>query len=558
MSNSKQRPYEQENYLASPEIIYYGDRKFNYTVIQEGVYPPVAQLKFTEAPNYFPVPDNYIIKTTWGWSNNCQIIQCSIYYIEEIAKANLKLHDESSKTTQIRHTKGLAKCAQINFENSIQNYYNFKDRVVLKTLEFTVQNKDYYTTFGEKTPNKQKQKLQSVVCIQDVENVPRDAYRYFAAMESKLPWKYAVSQTRQEIDAHMEQLIPINFVDLTPTITPDFSEEPDITDPIIVEQVNSAIGKGAYRSIKKILKYIVPAYIQNEKLDPASPIIHLRISGDGPDTLIRELQELSSIRMVIDNIVWNFKLYFSSDWKFLATCLGFNVANSNYFCPWCEIAKNQRGDRQTEWIISKKMSILNENPKAYPGHHSPPLFNMIPLDHYVPDKLHIILHITVCLWELVLQEIKNEGLFNDITRNIIIKEMEILKIRFEFWKIRNTDNWCYTSLMGNDKLCVLRKFNLAKLFDPKRAALIRSLWNGFAELYDLLGERETNSHYFRLKAKEWYELFLKKTVVNPETNIILVQGLYRSLDLTPYIHILVSHIWEFMLKHQSYSRDYGT
>ncbi|PKY35171.1 hypothetical protein RhiirB3_455622, partial [Rhizophagus irregularis] len=236
--------------------------------------------------------------------------------------------------------------------------------------------------------------------------------------------------------------------------------------------------------------------------------------------------------------------------SFLPPAWVLNVVNSNYFCPWCEIAKNQRGDRQTEWIISKKMSILNENPKAYPGHHSPPLFNMIPLDHYVPDKLHIMLHITVRLWELVLQEIKNEGLFNDITRNIIIKEMEILKIRFELWKIRNTDNWCYTSLMGNDKLCVLRKFNLAKLFDPKRAALIRSLVNGFAELYDLLEERETNPHYFRLKAKEWYELFLKKTVVNPETNIILVQGLYRSLDLTPYIHILVSHIWEFMLKHQ--------
>ncbi|POG69387.1 hypothetical protein GLOIN_2v1777095, partial [Rhizophagus irregularis DAOM 181602=DAOM 197198] len=168
MSNSKQRPYEQENYPASPEIIYYGDRKFNYTVIQEGVYPPVAQLKFTEAPNYFPVPDNYIIETTWGRSNNCQTIQCSIYYIEgnphylicfgnnfqhqvvsvqstfdvsvelhNIITSNkktavsgvhlyglqlkcidknrksklwaLKLHDESSKTTQIRHAKGLAK-----------------------------------------------------------------------------------------------------------------------------------------------------------------------------------------------------------------------------------------------------------------------------------------------------------------------------------------------------------------------------------------------------------------------------------------------------------------
>src|SRR5204862_461805 len=193
-----------------------------------------------------------------------------------------------------------------------------------------------------------------------------------------------------------------------------------------------------------------------------------------------------------------FEPYFSSDWKFLAICLGFNATNSNYFCPWCKIAKSQRGDRQIEWTISKSMSVLNENPTAYPGHHLPPLFSMIPLENHVPDKLHIMLRITDHLWELVLQEIKNEGLFNDITRNIIIKEMEKLKIRFEFWKIRDTDNWNYTSLMGDDKLRVLRNFNLAKLFDPERAALIRSLWNGFAELYDLLGEKKTDPQYFYL------------------------------------------------------------
>ena len=104
--------------------------------------------------------------------------------------------------------------------------------------------------------------------------------------------------------------------------------------------------------------------------------------------------------------------------------------------------------------------------------------------------------------------------------------------------------------MGDDKLSVFRKFNLAKLFDPERTILIKSLWNGFAELYDLLGKKETDPQLFRLKAKAWYELFLKKTVVDPETNIILVQGFYRSSDLTPYIHVLVSHVWEFMSKHQ--------
>jgi hypothetical protein len=79
----QQRPYERENYPTSPEIIYYSDRKFIYIVIQEGIYPPATQLKYTEAPNYFPVPDNYIIKTTWGRAKNSHTVQCSIYYIEE-------------------------------------------------------------------------------------------------------------------------------------------------------------------------------------------------------------------------------------------------------------------------------------------------------------------------------------------------------------------------------------------------------------------------------------------------------------------------------------------
>ncbi|GBC38066.2 hypothetical protein GLOIN_2v1488672 [Rhizophagus irregularis DAOM 181602=DAOM 197198] len=629
MSNSKQqKPFEKENYPISSEIIYYGDRKFTYVVIQEGTYPPTVN--HTEAPNYFPIPDNYIIKTTWD-NLQYQVVSAQspfdasvelhkiitpdkktavsgVYLfglqlkcIDRYRKGRpreLKLHEELSKTTQIKRAKGLAKKEQIHFENSIKNFYNPKDRVVLRTLDFTIENKEYHVTFEDDDSVKKKQKLQSMAYVQDIENIPRNAYRHLAAVESTLPREYAISQTRQEINACMGELIPINFIDLNSTIVQEGPlEEPDITDPLIIEQVVSATGKGAYRSVKKILEYIIPSYIKKGVLDPAIPTIHLRISGDGrnvgrkvkhvmitvallddsmnlfkPDchyttvlfpgtenyptltvavnALIQELQELSNNGMIINNILWNFELFFSSDWKFLATCLGFNAANSNYFCPWCEITKNQRGNGQVDWVISKSMSILNENPIAYPGHKLPPLFNMISLKNHVPDKLHIMLRITDRLWELVLQEIKNEGLFNDISRNIIIKEMEKLKIRFEFWKIRGTENWDYTSLMGDDKLRVLRNFNLAKLFDPERAALIKSLWNGFAELYDLLGEIKTDPQYFRLKAKVWYELFLKKTVIDPETNNILEQGLYRSSDVTPYIHVLVSHVWEFMLIHK--------
>jgi hypothetical protein len=68
----------------------------------------------------------------------------------------LKLYEELSKSAQIKHAKGLAKREQTHFENSVKDFYNSKDRVVLKALDFTVQNKEYYVSFGEEDNIKKK------------------------------------------------------------------------------------------------------------------------------------------------------------------------------------------------------------------------------------------------------------------------------------------------------------------------------------------------------------------------------------------------------------------
>jgi hypothetical protein len=99
-------------------------------------------------------------------------------------------------------------------------------------------------------------------------------------------------------------------------------------------------------------------------------------------------------------------LYFSSDWKFLALCLGLNCANSTYFCPWCTVTKHDQGDLSKDWKITKNMDNLKENATCYPGHIKQPLFNMIPIKNWVVDELHIMLRITDRLWALVIQEFK--------------------------------------------------------------------------------------------------------------------------------------------------------
>jgi hypothetical protein len=234
----------------------------------------------------------------------------------------------------------------------------------------------------------------------------------------------------------------------------------------------------------------------------------------------------------------------------LAICLGFNSANSQFFCPWCTISKKQVADVNQEWPILKKMDELNINCNAYNGHHSPPLFNMIPLDHWVPDELHIMLRITDRLWSLVLHEIKESGYFNDVAREIIVKEMNRIKVQFQFWQDKD-QTWSHTSLMGQDKLKVLQFFDIGKILPLSRANAIRMLWNGFYDLYTAIRDPTTDPKTFKRNAKMWLKLFLTPSTGTPN-NENFVQGLYRPNDLTPYIHVLVFHIHELMEKHKKF------
>ncbi|GBC20383.2 hypothetical protein GLOIN_2v1839566 [Rhizophagus irregularis DAOM 181602=DAOM 197198] len=367
----------------------------------------------------------------------------------------------------------------------------------------------------------------------------------------------------------MNQKIAISLINIPiiPTLDElDFAESSYIFGEGIIEIKN--ITNGGHRSAKDILTYIIPALIFEGVLDISNPIIHLRISGDGrnvgrkikqvmitmailndeqnihkPDhhyttilfpgiesyellevmmsPFIQELNDLKNYGLKINNIIWKFELYFSSDWKFLSICLGFNAANSNYFCPWCQISKHDQINNQTNWKISKKMEKINE----YPGHSKKPLFNMISLDHWIPDELHIMLRIFDRLWSLVLSELKDVDQFDNICHNEIVQEMNRIGVHFQFWEENGSNTWNYTSLMGNDKLKVLKDFDLD--YDP---------------------------HQFQFEAEDWLELFLTPDRVIPNSNRI-EKGLYSPSAITPYIHVLVQSFKGGGSKHKSVIKD---
>ena len=62
---------------------------------------------------------------------------------------------------------------------------------------------------------------------------------------------------------------------------------------------------------------------------------------------------------------------------------------------------------------------------------------------------------------------------------------------------------------------------------------------------------ETDPILFAIQAKKWIDLFLTPFQGEPNT-IFFKKGLYRPKDVTPYMHILIHHVPEFIDKHQDF------
>ena len=442
-------------------------------------------------------------------------------------------------------------------------------------------------------------RIEAVVKSLDKNHIPREAYRSLARIEHSLPREEVVSNARQRINTEMKKNIPLTLVNLSQsTIFEPITEEPNITDDTIITNMLESIGKGGQRRITDILNYIIPLYIEQGILTPETSTLYIRISGDGRNvgrkvkhvmvtmTLLNDLNGLQkpdnnytlvlypgaesyeSLKNALAPLIsdlfilkergfnqiggnhWPVKLFFSSDWKFLSICLGMKAANAKHFCLWCDCSKDEINT--TTKKINKSIDEIKVNYNQINGHIKEPLFYMIPLQNWVCDELHILLRITDRLWELMLSDLRRETTNEEVWKEKILLEMRRLKISFQFWNERNSNNLSYTSLMGPEKLKILKEFNLTAIFQStERAMQTQELWNQFNELYLLMQKKQTTGEIFRHKAQTWLNAFLAPSKGHPNRGNF-VRGMYRIQDITPYIHVLVNHVAEFIEIHHEF------
>ena len=66
-----------------------------------------------------------------------------------------------------------------------------------------------------------------------------------------------------------------------------------------------------------------------------------------------------------------------------------------------------------------------------------------------------------------------------------------------------------------------------------------------------MNDQKTDSTFFAAQARKWFNLFLTPHQGKPNT-LSFKKGLYRPKDVTPYIHVLINHIPEFIELHQRF------
>ncbi|EXX71393.1 hypothetical protein RirG_078850 [Rhizophagus irregularis DAOM 197198w] len=488
--------------------------------------------------------------------------------------ATLKPFDNLTLTGQNNRAKKIAKSVHAIFDQTAIKSCHLEDKPILKSIEFDIKDQPFHINMGEENVEDMKHKVRATVQACDRGQIARDGYRTLALVNHNLPREWRVSSERKEITCEINKLIPISLVNLTSLLSNNdyINSEVHIDDAEIIDNMQQSIGKSGRQSIIDILKYLIPNLVKREVLCMTHPEIYLQISGDGRNvgknvkhvmitfsilndknklhqtenhyttTLYPGIEKYEILNIVLEHLIvelrklkeeglednhgvkWKINLYFSSDWKFLVICLGMNAANSKYFCPWCEVSKEQQGDFSYNWTIS---------------HIQPLLFDMIPLQSWVPDELHMMLRITDVLWRLVLDEIRSRNTWGDKARNVIIEEMERIGVKFHFRLEVGSTNWQFTSLMGQDKLTVLQHFDLNKLFPRSRAAQIRNLWNNFYLLHKAVKDSKTDVVQFSNDAREWLHQFLDSSF-------------YQASDITPYMHVLMYHIPEMMHIHRQF------
>ena len=180
-----------------------------------------------------------------------------------------------------------------------------------------------------------------------------------------------------------------------------------------------------------------------------------------------------------------------------------------------------------------------------------PLLN-IPLDHMV-DELHSILRVTDILnenlvndWDCEDDLNKKRGEVKGAHLKNLIQVIRSCRVSFDVWEQKMLMGKPVANMTGQASWDLTRRS--CWLSSPANCSETMSavveVWTAFADIYKVVNNwnPQKDPNQFFLKAKQWISLFL---------NLNGKREGYERSRITPYMHIMVTHIPRFFELHKS-------
>lgn len=145
----------------------------------------------------------------------------------------------------------------------------------------------------------------------------------------------------------------------------------------------------------------------------------LKKTDDLSESLEDIQNEIKDLKYVeVNDVEYEMEYFLRADWKFLALCVGIQAANAKHSRIWCMCPSDDWYNIGKSWSITdkakgartiQKIQELSKQKKRGAqkyGCARQPLFPSIPIDHVIPDILHLYLRICDALVNLLIMELR--------------------------------------------------------------------------------------------------------------------------------------------------------
>lgn len=270
--------------------------------------------------------------------------------------------------------------------------------------------------------------------------------------------------------------------------------------------------------------------------------------------IIKEFRQIE--HLTLDDKQINLVFYYGADWKMLAQSLGLQSANSKYPCIWCKCCKDEFYDIEKEWSIvdpskgcrthEEHMKIIKQDSKDNKfGYVREPVFaDIIPINRYIIDMLHLYLRISDNLLNLLIKdcfEVDNfdMNLINkfEITEythlNLLLTTLKTkCSVRLMFQWTPESRKLTWRDLVGPEKNRVFENLRLEEVIPNRQnLQLLQKVWDEFYSIIKQVRNNELDPSELKQKTRDWLTDFLQ---------------IYPRNTVTPYMHAFVSHLHEFV------------